>query len=332
MTGDDLVHVYPVKRSDFVLVTGAAGFIGSHVCEALLRRGERVVGFDNFDPFYDPARKRANLAQVAATGGSAFEFIEGDFTDDHAVASLFARGDIGRVIHLGARAGVRPSIAQPVLYARVNVEGTTRLLQAASQAKCAAFVCASSSSVYGNNPKTPFAEDDPVDRPISPYAATKKACELVGSTFHHLTGMPVAMLRFFTVFGPRQRPDLAIGQFLSKVAAGTPIQLFGDGTTSRDYTYIDDIVAGVLAALDRVPSHGYRIWNLGGESPVTLAQMVGTIERVVGKAAVIERLPAQPGDVERTWADLTRSKAELGFTPRWSFEDAVRAQWTWACR
>lgn len=318
-----------------VLVTGAAGFIGSHVAEALLRRGNTVIGLDNFDAYYDRSRKLDNLSAVraaAAATGNAFEFIEGDILDDAALKKVFGSGRCGGVVHLAARAGVRPSIAQPVLYARVNVEGTTRLLQAASEAGCGSFVCASSSSVYGNNPKAPFSEDDAVDHPISPYAATKKSCELIGHTFHHLTRMPVAMLRFFTVFGPRQRPDLAISMFLDKVSRGEPIRMFGDGSASRDYTYIDDIAAGVLAALDRAPAFGYRVWNLGGDKPTSLSDMIATVERVVGRAANIERTPAQPGDVERTWADLTRSRAELGFTPRTRFEDGVRAQLAWMQR
>jgi UDP-glucuronate 4-epimerase len=321
-----------VDTKSTVLVTGAAGFIGSHVAEALLRRGDSVIGLDNFDTYYDRARKLANLAEVRATAsstGAPFEFIEGDILDDAALGKAFVGGRCGGVVHLAARAGVRPSIAQPVLYARVNVEGTTRLLQAASQARCGSFVCASSSSVYGNNPKVPFGEADAVDHPISPYAATKKACELIGHTFHHLTRMPVAMLRFFTVFGPRQRPDLAISMFLEKVSRGEAIRVFGDGSASRDYTFIDDITAGVLAALDRAPSFGYRVWNLGGDKPTTLSEMIATVERVVGRPATIERAPAQPGDVERTWADLSRSRAELGFTPRTRFEDGVRAQLEW---
>jgi UDP-glucuronate 4-epimerase len=190
-------------------------------------------------------------------------------------------------------------------------------------------VCASSSSVYGNNEKTPFCEDDSVEHPISPYAATKRACELIGHTHHHLTGMPVAMLRFFTVFGPRQRPDLAISLFLGKIARGEPINKFGDGTTSRDYTYVDDIVTGVLSAYERIVDHGYRVWNLGGDHPITLNELIATIERVVGKDAVINQLGMQAGDVDRTWAELSRSRSELGYAPTTSITDGIARQYAW---
>lgn len=317
-----------------VLVTGAAGFIGSHVASALLARGERVIGLDNFDPFYPAELKRRNLAAVersAAGAGSAgaWAFEEADICDAAALARVFGRERPAGVVHLAARAGVRPSIADPVGYARVNVLGTAVVLEAARAAGCGRIVIASSSSVYGNNPKVPFAEGDDVSGPISPYASTKRACELLAHTHRHLTGMPAACLRFFTVFGPRQRPDLAIGRFLRAIGRGEPIQMFGDGSTSRDYTYIDDIVRGVLSAYDRVADHGYRIWNLGGSSPVTLREMIAAAARVVGREPVVERRPAQPGDVERTFADLSRSRAELGFEPRTTLEEGMRRQWAW---
>lgn len=319
-------------RAGPVLVTGAAGFIGSTVCEALLRRGAAVVGLDNFDPFYDAAIKAANVNEIerAARGaGASFRLERMDICDETAVRGLFERERFAGVIHLAARAGVRPSIEQPAMYARVNVHGTTVLLEAARRGGCGRFVCASSSSVYGNNKKTPFAETDPVEEPISPYAATKRACELLGSTFHTLYGMPIAMLRFFTAFGPRQRPDLAIAQFLRKVSKGESITMFGDGTTSRDYTYIDDIVEGVLSAYERVPRFGYRVWNLGGHHPTTLRELIEAVERVVGKKAEIVRAPSQPGDVERTYADLTRSGAELSFTPATGLEPGLERHWRW---
>ncbi len=311
-----------------ILVTGAAGFVGSHVCEGLLARGAAVVGIDNFDPFYSAEIKRANVVD-AARDRRRFRMIEVDIREKSGIEALFERERFDGVIHLAARAGVRPSIAEPALYADVNVVGTTVLLEAARRTKCARFIGASSSSVYGNNPKVPFAEADPVDHPISPYASTKKACELMGHTYHHLCGMPVAMLRFFTVFGPRQRPDLAISLFMRKIAAGEPIPVFGDGSMSRDYTFIGDIVNGVLAAYERIPAHGYRVWNLGGNRPITLSAMIEAVERVVGKRAVIDRRPTPPGDVERTYADLTRSAAELGFSPATGFEAGLAAQWTW---
>jgi UDP-glucuronate 4-epimerase len=323
-----------------ILVTGSAGFIGSHVVEALLGRGENVVGVDNFDPYYDIARKRRNVAagvefasaperRQSASGRGTYEPVEADITDAPAMGTLLARVRPAGVIHLAAKAGVRPSIADPVGYARVNVYGTSVLLEAARVTGCARFVLASSSSVYGNSEVVPFAEGHDVSRPISPYASTKRACELLAYTHRHLTGMPTACLRFFTVYGPRQRPDLAIGMFLRLVSRAEPVPMFGDGTTSRDYTYIADIVAGVLAAYDRIDTHGYRIWNLGGSEPVSLKQMIQTISRVLGKPATIEPLPMRQGDVERTFADVRRSEAELGFRARTRFEEGVARQWRW---
>lgn len=314
-----------------VLVTGAAGFIGSHVCEMLLARDPacRVVGLDNFDPYYPRAMKEANLAEVRRVGGERFEFAECDIADAAAVRALMERTRPAGVIHLAAKAGVRPSIEDPAGYSRANVLGTSVVLEEARRAGCGRMVVASSSSVYGNCPTAPFHEELDVSRPISPYAATKRACELLCFTHHHLTGMPTACLRFFTVYGPRQRPDLAIMLFLRRIAKGESIRVFGDGSMSRDYTYIVDICRGVLAAYDRVPAHGYRVWNLGGNSPVRLDAMLETIATVVGRKPVIERAPAQPGDVERTWADLSRSGAELGYAPGTGFEAGVRLQWEW---
>lgn len=317
--------------SDVILLTGAAGFIGSCTAEALLGRGCRVVGVDNFDAFYDPAEKRRNVESIGSCGGaSSFEMVEADICDAAAMRGVFSSHPITGVIHLAARAGVRPSIEEPALYARVNVEGTTVLLEEARRSEvCERFVQASSSSVYGNNKKVPFSEEDDVEGPISPYAATKRSCELVAHAYHHLYGLPIASLRFFTVFGPRQRPDLAISKFMRLMAAGEAIPVFGDGDTSRDYTFIDDIVEGVLASYDRIPDHGYRIWNLGGNEPVRLCEMIETISRVTGIEPRIDRREQQPGDVDRTFADLTRSGAELGYAPSTSFEEGVRRQWEW---
>jgi UDP-glucuronate 4-epimerase len=308
------------------IVTGAAGFIGSHTARALLGRGAVVLGLDNLDPYYDPAIKRRNLAALASP---RFEHRECDIRDASQVRAAFDAFRPDTVIHLAARAGVRPSIADPAGYALTNIVGTQHILDAAEQTGCKRIVCASSSSVYGNNPKTPFAETDPVDQPISPYAATKKACELIGHAHHHLTGASVAMLRFFTVFGPAQRPDLAISLFLSKISTGQTIRVFGDGSTSRDYTFVDDIVAGVLGACERIDAHGYRVWNLGGDHPITLTELVETVASVVGRAPIIERLPMQPGDVERTWADLTRVRAELDYRPTTPVRAGVEAQFRW---
>jgi len=313
-----------------VIVTGAAGFIGSHVAEALRRRGVDVVGVDNLDAFYAPALKRANVEAIGALDArGSFQFVELDLTNESEVARAFEEVRAESVIHLAAKAGVRPSIEDPVGYAEANVTATSVVLRAAEGTGCARVLVASSSSVYGNNRKTPFAEDDPVNEPISPYAATKRACELIAHTHHHLTGMPVACLRFFTVFGPRQRPDLAIHKFLRAAGSGTPIRMFGNGSTSRDYTYIDDIVTGVLSALERVDGRGYRIWNLGGSDPTPLDELIRIVGEVVGVEPILEQAPMQPGDVDHTWADLNRARAELGFEPETTLREGIARQWAW---
>ncbi|MHC4083212.1 MAG: SDR family NAD(P)-dependent oxidoreductase [Planctomycetota bacterium] len=311
------------------IVTGAAGFIGSHVARALLDRGDRVVGVDNYDPFYERGVKEANAAGLA---GERFELVEADIRDREAMAGLFETRRPDAVYHMAALAGVRPSIEDPGRYASVNVDGLVAVLDAARASSCRRVLFASSSSVYGNNKKVPFAETDPVDEPISPYAATKRAGELLCHAYAHLFGLSIACLRLFTVFGPAQRPDLAIGKFMRLIAAGDPVPVFGDGTTSRDYTYVDDIVAGCLAAEAVLGSEadGFcRIWNLGGSHPVTLAEMVEAIGKVLGRKPDIERLPLQAGDVDRTWADLARSRAELGYEPKVPFADGLRRQWAW---
>lgn len=315
-----------------VLVTGAAGFIGSHTCEALLARDAqtRVVGIDNFDPFYDESIKRSNLEEVRATGdGDRFVFEHVDIREQAPLLDVFEKHRPTSVIHLAARAGVRPSIEDPAGYARVNVEGTTNILESARAVGTERLVVASSSSVYGNASRVPFSEDDDISKPISPYAATKCATEDLCHVHHQLYNTPVACLRFFTVFGPRQRPDLAISKFMRLIHAGEAIPMFGNGDTSRDYTYIDDIVNGVLAAMDRIDAHGYRVWNLGGSSPVTLDEMISSVAEAVGREAVIEHQPSQMGDVERTYADLTRSSAELDYKPETPFKEGLRQQWSW---
>lgn len=292
-----------------LLVTGGAGFIGSHLCEALLRRGDEVVALDSFDDFYDPAVKRANLAACAAD--HRFTLVEGDIRDPGCVDRA-ADGADG-IVHLAARAGVRPSIERPVLYQDVNVAGTLVMLEAARKHGVKRFIFASSSSVYGNNRKIPFSESDSVDLPISPYAATKKAGELLCHTYCHLFGMQVTCLRYFTVYGPRQRPDLAIHKFTRLIEAGRPIPLFGDGSMMRDFTYIDDIMAGTLAAIDRC--QGYHVYNLGESTPISVSDLIAAIENALGKKATVNRLPRQPGDVDRTCADVTRARADLGYEP-----------------
>jgi UDP-glucuronate 4-epimerase len=302
-----------------VIVTGAAGFIGSHLCEALLGARWQVVGVDSFDDFYDPQIKRRNLTDCLADDG--FTLVEGDIRDPTTVDRALADGgDV--VVHLAARAGVRPSIEQPLLYEQVNVGGTGVLLEAARRHGVERFVLASSSSVYGNNEKIPFSETDSVDFPISPYAATKKAAELLSHTYHHLYGMHVTVLRFFTVYGPRQRPDLAIHKFSRLIDAGRPIPVFGDGSMRRDHTYIDDIIAGVLAAIDRCD--GYRIYNLGNANPVSLDELIAAIESALGRKAVIDRQPLQPGDVHQTYADVDRARADLGYEPKTDLQTGLR--------
>ena len=307
-----------------VLVTGAAGFIGSHVCAALVSRGDEVVGLDNFDDFYSTGVKRANIKLIADQ--AHFKLVEGDIRDAGMVAHcLDERTDA--VIHLAARAGVRPSIEQPLLYQDVNVRGTMVLLERIKAFPRCRFLFASSSSVYGNRSDVPFRETDRVDDPISPYAATKKIGELIGHTYHHLYGFPVTCLRFFTVYGPRQRPDLAIHKFARLMESGAPIPVFGDGSMERDFTYIDDIVDGVLRALDRCS--GYHIYNLGESRPISVAKLIDLMQDALGRKAEIHRLPLQPGDVMRTYADVTRAQRELGFEPRTDIRDGLRRFVEW---
>jgi UDP-glucuronate 4-epimerase len=294
-----------------VLVTGNAGFIGSHLVERLLDQGHEVVGFDNFDPFYDPAVKRRNLATALAH--PRFTCVEGDLRRRDQVEALFAGRRINRIFHGAARAGVRPSLKDPLLYEEVNVRGTLHLLDAAVRHGVTNFVFASSSSVYGEQKKVPFAETDPVDNPISPYAATKKAGELMCYTYHHLYGLPMTCLRFFTVYGPRQRPEMAIHAFTRAIVRGEPLSLYGDGSARRDFTYIDDIIAGVLAALDR--PHPYEIINLGESETIEVREVIARLERIVGKPAVVRTLPAEPGDVPVTYADVRKARALLGYIP-----------------
>ena len=308
-----------------ILVTGGAGFIGSHLCEALLRQGHEVVALDNFDEFYDPAIKRANISPCRAH--DRFVLAEGDIRDAELVGRLLGEHHPEVIVHLAARAGVRPSIEDPLLFQDVNMRGTNVLLEAARRQGVTKFVFASSSSVYGNNKKVPFAESDVVDFPISPYAATKKAGELLCHTYHHLFDMDITCLRFFTVYGPRQRPDLAIHKFAKLIEAGRPIPVFGDGAMMRDFTYVDDIVDGTMRAIERCK--GYSIFNLGGSHPVALSALIALIEKVLGKEAMIERLPQQPGDVDRTFADLSRSETALDYRPRVRLEAGLERFVRW---
>ncbi len=313
-----------------IIVTGSAGFIGSHTVAALIARGADVLGIDNFDPFYDRAIKAHNesLNRAAADRGpGSYTFAELDLAEPGVLQDAAGAFEPTGVIHLAARAGVRPSIEDPPGYARANVLATSIVLDAAHRLGCSRVVLASSSSVYGDSAEVPFSEDAPVNEPISPYAATKRSCELLAFTHHHLTKQPVSCLRFFTVFGPRQRPDLAIAKFMRLIAAGEPITMFGNGDTSRDYTYIDDIIAGVLAAYERTPAFGFRVWNLGSDRPTRLDELIRMIGEVVGREPIIERGERQPGDVQRTWADLTRANAELGYAPSTGLREGLEKQW-----
>jgi UDP-glucuronate 4-epimerase len=310
-----------------VLVTGAAGFIGSHLSERLLAEGREVVGVDNFDDFYEPRIKRQNIA--GCLKNKKFRLIEADIRDAGAMDKAVGNS-VEIIIHLAARAGVRPSIVQPLLYADVNINGTMALLEAAKKHKVGKFIFGSSSSVYGNNKKVPFSEGDSVDFPISPYAATKKAGELICHTYHYLYGICVTCLRFFTVYGPRQRPDLAIHKFARLIEQGKPIPIYGDGSMMRDFTYIDDIIDGTVAAINhltsdelRATSDEFSIYNLGNANPISVNDLVAKIENALGKKATREYLPDQPGDVEKTWADISKTAKELGYKPKTTIEEGL---------
>ena len=302
------------------LVTGGAGFIGSNLCERLLLSGHTVWAFDDLNDSYDPSQKQRNLQSIRATG-RAFEFVRGDVTDRPALDQILGRVKFDQVIHLAARAGVRPSLEQPGLYQRVNVEGTTNVLEAVRQAGVRKVILASSSSVYGVNSKTPFSESDPIFSAISPYAASKLACEALGHVYHHVYGIDVAMLRFFTVYGQRQRPDLAIYKFARLMEAGKPIPVFGDGSTGRDYTFVSDIVDGIIACTQR--EFGYEIFNLGESQIVSLNRMIELLEQALGKKAIIDRQPLQPGDVPVTFADISKARKHLGYNPRVKIEQGI---------
>ena len=306
-----------------VLVTGAAGFIGSHLAARLLAEEDEVVGLDAFDEtLYDAPTHERNAAAVAG-----LEVVRGDILDAKLMAELVRGKDL--VVHLAALAGVRPSIAQPARYARVNVEGTAVVLEACRKAGLAKVVFASSSSVYGARNQVPFSEDDPCLRPASPYAATKRANELQCSTFSDLYGLGIASLRFFTVYGPRQRPEMAIHKFARAIRDGRPVTLFGDGSSARDYTYVDDVIDGTVAACRRVKIGEHRIYNLGGSRTTTLHRLVELISEALGKTPVIDWQPDQPGDVPITFADVSRASKELGYAPKVPIEEGVRRFVDW---
>jgi len=307
-----------------IVVTGAAGFIGSHTCQRLLAHGHRVTGLDSFDSYLYPAeRKRANAAELGGVN-----LVEGNIRDPAAVA-LAITGDVDVVCHLAALAGVRPSLAEPLRYLQTNIEGTGVIVERMRELGLQRLVFASSSSVYGIKPAAgaAFREDDPCLTPASPYAATKRMNELQLSAYRDLFGLGVFALRFFTVYGPRQRPDMAIAKFVDAIAAGRAITLFGDGTSRRDYTFIDDIVTGTVAAIERVQPGAYEIYNLGGTATISLAELVQTIERVVGKPAEIARQPDQPGDVPITFANVDRARAALSYAPTVPIEVGLQRYW-----
>jgi UDP-glucuronate 4-epimerase len=302
------------------LVTGGAGFIGSNLCERLLRSGHEVWAFDDLNDFYDPRLKERNVGEVRSLG-KPFEFVRGDVTDRATVERLMGGVKFDQIVHLAARAGVRPSLVSPALYQRVNVEGTVNVLEAARGSGVRKIILASSSSVYGVNSKLPFSESDPIFSAISPYAASKLACEALGHAYHHVYGLDVVMLRFFTVYGPRQRPDLAIYKFARLISEGKPIPVFGDGTAGRDYTYISDILDGIMACTQR--EFGYEIFNLGESQIVKLHRMIELLEDALGRKAVIDRQPLQPGDVPVTYADVSKSRAKLGYDPQVTIEEGI---------
>ncbi|MDJ0304955.1 GDP-mannose 4,6-dehydratase [Dehalobacter sp.] len=320
-----------------IVVTGGSGFIGSHLCERLLGEGNRVVNIDNFNDFYDPEIKYSNVSetkQYCIANGiplKNYSVAKGDICDISFLKETFTKYCPQAVVHLAAYAGVRPSILSPELYVNVNINGTTNILQCLKEFGVKNFVFASSSSVYGNNKNVPFSENDPVDFPISPYAATKKAGELICYTYHHLYNINTACLRFFTVYGPRQRPDLAIHKFTQLIMDDKAIPFYGDGTTQRDYTYIADIIDGITKALDWVNNdeQRYGIFNLGESRTISLKDMVRTIEKALDRKAQFTIQPSQPGDVNRTFADISKSREILGYNPHTEFYQGIRyfVQW-----
>ena len=311
------------------LVTGGAGFIGSHVVERLLRAGHAVWVLDDLNNFYDPAIKQRNLRELEALG-KPFIFVQVDLTDRARLDEVLGGVKFDQIIHLAARAGVRPSLQEPALYQRVNVEGTVNLLEAARLNGVKKITIASSSSVYGVNAKVPFSEADPIFSAISPYAASKLACEALGHVYHHIYGMDVVMLRFFTVYGPRQRPDLAIHKFAELITRGKPIPVFGDGRTARDYTFVTDTVDGIIACTQR--EFGYEVFNLGEAQTVPLSYLIELLEKALGAKAQINRQPPQPGDVPITFANIAKAREKLGYAPRVKIEEGIPKFVEWFLR
>lgn len=308
-----------------ILITGAAGFIGSHLSEHFVKLGHLVVGIDNFDDFYPAKFKQLNLLELK--GNEKFQFHKADIRDKEALNKIFSFTPIDIVIHLAAKAGVRPSIDSISEYYDVNVNGTVTLLEVMRLNGVKKLLFASSSSIYGNNQKVPFAETDIVDNPISPYASTKKSGELLCHVYHHLYNFDINCLRFFTVYGPRQRPDLAIHKFIRLIDEGKPIPFYGDGNTSRDYTFIDDIIEGIDCAFHHLG--GYNIYNLGESKVISLNHLLETIEKSLNRRAVLKQLPLQPGDVTKTFADISKAKSEIGYNPKYDFEAGINKFVKW---
>jgi UDP-glucuronate 4-epimerase len=319
------------KQTQRVLLTGGAGFIGSHVAEALLRQGAELTIVDDLDDFYSPNWKRANLEEIRRAGD--FQFLQADICDPVLLRKLFAEMRFDALVHLAARAGVRPSLEQPRLYERVNVAGTLNLLDLCREFGVSKMLFGSSSSVYGVSSHIPFSEGHTDLRPISPYAATKIAGELLCCTYAHLYRLSIVCLRFFTVYGPRQRPDLAIHKFTSQIESGKPIRLYGDGNSGRDYTYVDDIVAGVLGGLEYLSRDNgtalFEVFNLGNSHPVKLVEMVAALERATGRTAKYSHEPDQPGDVPLTWADISKASRLLGYKPVTSLDEGLQRFVSW---
>lgn len=320
-----------------ILVTGGAGFIGSHTCQALLRSGYDVAAVDNFSDFYDPRQKQGNIREVeetALTEGRRFQLYEGDIRDIRFLEKVFPDSKPDAAIHLAAYAGVRPSINDPVLYTQVNVDGTANLLECLRKQGVRRLLFASSSSVYGSGGREPFSESNPADKPISPYAATKRAGELLCYTYHALYGINAACLRFFTVYGPRQRPDLAIHKFTKLILEGKPVPFYGCGLSKRDYTFVSDTVDGIMKALEWTDGGHDRfdVFNLGNSNTVSLNRMIETLEQCLGRKAILDRLPDQPGDVDFTCADLSHSERVLGYRPHTDFKTGIKVFSEWFLR
>jgi nucleoside-diphosphate-sugar epimerase len=312
-----------------ICVTGGAGFIGGHLCRRLLHDGHRVTAIDNFDPFYPRAIKEEGIDDFPA---QVFTLIETDICNTDGILQALHARDVDAIVHLAARAGVRPSIEAPMAYEQTNVGGTQSMLEVAQELDIDTFIYGSSSSVYGNNDKVPFAEDDPVREPISPYAATKRSGELLAHTFHHLYDITVHCLRFFTVYGPRQRPDLAIHKFARQLLTGQPITMYGDGSSSRDYTYVEDIVDGVVRSLNRArrrENPEYEIINLGGSETTQLKDLIAGIGEAMDIEPDIKQLPTQPGDVKRTYADISKAQDLLGYTPDTPIDEGLQKFADW---